>query len=300
MRLIFAGTPEAAVPSLRALAASHHDLALVLTRPDAPVGRGRTLTPSAVALTADELGLAVLKTDRINDPEVATALRKISPDVAVIVAYGGLIKEPLLSAWPWVNLHFSLLPAYRGAAPVQHALLAGETITGVSTFLLNEGMDTGPLLGQATELIHTEETSGTLLHRLSLTGADLLAATLDRWSELQPAPQRADGVSLAPKISTDMARIDWTSSAELLERHIRAMNPQPGAWCLRGSDRLVIEMARLTTDHLLPGEVHIGKNSVFVGTGSTALELLIVKPEGKRAMPASDWARGLRAVERLS
>lgn len=295
MRLIFAGTPQAAVPTLRALAQSEHEVLAVITRPDAKVGRGRELTPSAIAQVAGELGLPVLKANRV--AELESHLLELKPDLAVIVAYGSLIKEPLLTAWPWVNVHFSLLPAFRGAAPVQHALLAGEEITGVSTFILNEGMDTGPILGQATQLIRPDDTSGSLLDRLSHTGADLLSATLQQWHEITPVPQSNDGSSLAPKITTEMARIDWTKSAAMIDRHVRAMTPSPGAWTMHGEDRLEVVEVKMVDQTVEPGLVVVEKHRVLAGTGSSALELVTVKAQGKRAMPGADWARGVRGQE---
>lgn len=295
MRLIFAGTPEAAVPTLRALAGSEHEVLAVVTRPDAKTGRGQMLSPSPVAVAAEELGLPILKASRSS--EIANDLLDLHPDVAVIVAFGSLIREPLLTAWPWVNVHFSLLPMFRGAAPVQHALLAGEEITGVTTFILNEGMDTGPILGQMTERVRPDDTSGSLLSRLSESGAHLLLATLDQWKEITPVSQSNDGASVAPKITSAMAQIDWSRSAEMVERHVRAMSPSPGAWTHLGEQRLEVLRVAMNERQLQPGAVIVEKNLVLVGTGTTALELIEVKPQGKRAMAAADWARGLRHSE---
>lgn len=295
MRLIFAGTPSAALPALESLIHSEHEILAVLTRPDSAQGRGKEVLPSVVGQYATEMGLRVIKAQRASD--VADELLELQPDLAVVVAYGALIKDPLLTAWPWVNLHFSLLPAYRGAAPVQHALLAGEEITGVTTFLLNEGMDTGPILGQATTAIQAGENAGELLHRLSHVGADLLSATLADWESLTLVPQSNDGASSAPKITTEMARIDWGKSAALIERHIRAMAPEPSAWTMLEDIRVQILSAEVVGDSHQPGRVVLERNRIVVGTGSGALVLREVKAQGKRAMSASDWARGLHRSE---
>ena len=300
MRVLFAGTPEVAVPSLRAVLGSRHEVIAVLTRPDAPAGRGRKLTPSPVAEVAAEAGVEVLRPVRPRDPEFLERLGELAPDCAPIVAYGGLIPPAALEVpkHGWVNLHFSLLPAWRGAAPVQHAVLAGDDITGACTFQLEEGLDTGPVYGLVTEEIRPDDTSGDLLRRLSRSGADLLVRTLDGIEDgsLRPQPQPADGVSLAPKLTVDDARVDWTAPALRVDRVVRGCTPAPGAWTTFRGERLKLRPVRLERgrDGLAPGEVVVEKSGVRVGTGSHAVVLGEVQPQGKKAMPAADWARGVR------
>jgi methionyl-tRNA formyltransferase len=294
LRLVFAGTPEPAVPSLDALLASRHDVVAVVTRPDAPAGRGRTLRPSPVRARAEAAGVEVLTPDHPRDPEFQERLRALAPDCCPVVAYGALIPQPVLDIprLGWVNLHFSLLPAWRGAAPVQHALLHGDEVTGATTFLLEAGMDTGPVFGVTTEDVRPTDTAGDLLDRLSRAGAGLLVATLDGLEEgaLQAVPQPADGVSLAPKITVADARVDWTAPALRVDRLVRACTPAPGAWTTFREKRVKLGPVRVTDEVLEPGEVREG----LVGTGTTAVQLGEVRPEGKGAMPAADWLRGLR------
>ncbi len=300
MRVLFAGTPEAAVPSLQAILASPHEVLAVLTRPDAPAGRGRRLMPSPVAEIALAEGIEVLRPARAGDPEFLDRLAQIAPDAAPIVAYGGLI-PPAALAVPthgWVNLHFSLLPAWRGAAPVQHALMAGDEITGASTFRLEEGLDTGPVFGVVTDTIRPTDTAGDLLGRLAVAGAGLLVATLDglEAGALVPVPQVPDGVSLAPKIRVEDARVVWTDPAMRVDRLIRGCTPAPGAWSGFRGERIKLGPVRPALDivDLAAGEVRVLKNSVWVGTATHAVLLGEVKAEGKKLMPAGDWARGVR------
>lgn len=294
MRILFAGTPQAALPTLKKLHLSDHEIVTVITRPDAPSGRGKVMTPSPVAAYAEENNLSVLKAKSLNEAADRQRILDLKPDLAIIVAYGSLIREPLLSAFPWINLHFSLLPSYRGAAPVQHAILNGEEITGVTAFCLDQGLDTGPIVGQVTERISPQDTSGSLMERLTLSGADLIIEMLNQWSEITPQSQSSDGASFAPKVDTAMARIDWSRSAEMIDRHIRAMIPAPGPWTTWQNQRVEIGPVALSQEELEPGRVLVTKHQVLVGTGSTALLLTQVKPEGRRAMSALDWARGLR------
>ena len=294
MRLVFAGTPEPALPSLRALLASSHDVAAVVTRPDAPAGRGRTLRPSPVRALAEEAGVEVLTPRSPREADFQERLRAIAPDCCPVVAYGALVPRPVLDVPPagWVNLHFSLLPAWRGAAPVQHALLHGDELTGATTFRLEAGMDTGPVFGVTTERVRPTDTSGDLLDRLATSGAGLLVATLDgiERGELQPVPQPADGVSLAPKLTVDDARVDWTAPAVRVDRLVRACTPAPGAWTTLRGKRVKLAPVTPTDEVLAPGEVA----GELVGTATTAVRLGEVRPEGKGAMPAADWLRGLR------
>ncbi|WP_415948535.1 methionyl-tRNA formyltransferase [Streptomyces sp. KLOTTS4A1] len=301
MKLVFAGTPEVAVPALDALIASgRHEVAAVVTRPDAPAGRGRRLVASPVAQRAEEAGIEVLKPNRPKDEDFLARLREIQPDCCPVVAYGAILPKAALDvpARGWVNLHFSLLPAWRGAAPVQHAIMAGDEITGASTFLIEEGLDSGPVYGTVTEEVRPTDTSGDLLTRLAFAGAGLLAATMDGVEDgsLQAVPQPADGISLAPKVNVEDAAIDWTAPALRVDRVVRGCTPAPGAWTVFRGERLKVISAAPSTDRteLAPGVLAAGKNNVYVGTGSHAVELLWVQPQGKKPMKAADWARGVR------
>lgn len=308
MKLVFAGTPEVAVPALDALIASgRHEVAAVITRPDAPAGRGRRLVASPVAERAEEAGIEILKPVRPRDPEFQARLREIGPDCCPVVAYGALIPKSALEIprHGWVNLHFSLLPAWRGAAPVQHSIMGGDQVTGASTFLIEEGLDTGPVYGHLTEEIRPTDTSGDLLTRLAFAGSGLLAATMDGIEDgtLRAVEQPADGISLAPKITVEDARVDWKAPAMRADRVVRGCTPAPGAWTVFRGERLKLISVGLVTDRtdLAPGELSPGKNNVYVGTGSHAVELLWVQPQGKKPMRGADWARGVRIApgERL-
>src|SRR4051812_32698511 len=300
MRLVFAGTPEVALPSLDALIASRHEVVAVVTRPDAPAGRGRRLAPSPVAERAVEAGIEVLKPEKPRDPGFLERLAAIAPDCCPGVAYGALVPRAALDIprYGWVNLHFSLLPAWRGAAPVQHAVLAGDEVTGASTFLLEEGLDTGPVFGIVTETVRPTDTSGDLLGRLAGSGAGLLVATLDAIEDgtAAPVPQPPDGVSLAPKLSADDAHLDWAQPAFALDRRARACTPAPGAWTTFRAERLRLGPLRPLPDAaaLAPGELAVDKSGVRVGTATAPVALGEVRAAGKRPMPAADWARGAR------
>ncbi|MER5718444.1 methionyl-tRNA formyltransferase [Streptomyces sp. NPDC002132] len=304
MKLVFAGTPEVAVPALDALIASgRHEVAAVVTRPDAPAGRGRRLVASPVAQRAEEAGIEVLKPARPKEPEFLERLREIAPDCCPVVAYGALLPKVALDipAHGWVNLHFSLLPAWRGAAPVQHAVMAGDEITGASTFLIEEGLDSGPVYGTVTEEVRATDTSGDLLTRLAFAGAGLLAATMDGIEDgtLKAVPQPQDGVTLAPKITVEDACVDWAAPALRVDRVVRGCTPAPGAWTTFRGERLKLIQVRPVPgrDDIAPGALAVGKNSVHVGTGSYAVELLWVQAQGKKPMSAADWARGARITE---
>ncbi|MFD4243794.1 methionyl-tRNA formyltransferase [Streptomyces sp. NPDC058525] len=301
MKLVFAGTPEVAVPALDALIASgRHEVAAVVTRPDAPAGRGRRLVASPVAERAEEAGIEVLKPVRPRDPEFQARLREIGPDCCPVVAYGALIPKSAIEIprHGWVNLHFSLLPAWRGAAPVQHSIMAGDQLTGASTFQIEEGLDSGPVYGILTEEVRASDTSGDLLTRLAFAGAGLLAATMDGIEDgtLRAVEQPVDGISLAPKITVEDARIDWTAPAMRADRVVRGCTPAPGAWTVFRGERLKLISVGLVPDRtdLAPGVLAPAKNNVYVGTGSHAVELLWVQPQGKKPMRGADWARGVR------
>lgn len=308
MKLVFAGTPEVAVPALDALIASgRHEVAAVVTRPDAPAGRGRRLVASPVAERAEEAGIEVLKPARPRDPDFQERLREIAPDCCPVVAYGALLPKSALDIpkHGWVNLHFSLLPAWRGAAPVQHSIMAGDEVTGASTFLIEEGLDSGPVYGHLTEEIRPTDTSGDLLTRLAFAGSGLLLATMDGIENgtLRAVPQPADGISLAPKITVEDARIDWNAPAMRADRVVRGCTPAPGAWTVFRGERLKLISVVPVPDRteLEPGVLAPAKNNVYVGTGSHAVELLWVQPQGKKPMKGADWARGVRIApgERL-
>lgn len=304
MRLVFAGTPAAALPALDAIADSNHELLAVITRPDARRGRGRRTEPSSVAQRAAEIGVEILRPARPGDADFLETLAALSPDACPVVAYGALIPRAALEipVHGWVNLHFSLLPAWRGAAPVQRAIMAGDNITGASTFRLEQGLDTGPVYGVLTEQIGARDTAGDLLSRLDAAGARLLVDTLDgiEAGVLHPRPQPTDGVSLAARLSTEDAHVDWRLPAQIIDRRIRGCTPTPGAWTLLNNERLglgPVRLAATTPDRfapLGPGELSIGKHSVLVGTASTPVELGEVRAPGRRSMPAPDWARGAR------
>lgn len=305
MRIVFAGTPDVAVASLQALIDSPaHEVVGVITRPDAVSGRGRTVSRSPVGLLADEYGLPVITPRRLAEPDVADTLRAWAPDCGAVVAYGGLVPPALLDLpeHGWINLHFSVLPAWRGAAPVQAAIAAGDEVTGASTFRLEKGLDTGPVYGVLTETIAPADTSGALLERLSVAGAGLLVRTLDGIAdgELTPTPQPADGISHAPKIEVDDARVRWELPAHIVERLIRAYTPAPGAWTSLGDNRIKLGPVTVADDDpnapdaLDPGAVAVTKKAVYVGTGSVPVRLGTTQPPGKKPMPAADWARGAR------
>jgi methionyl-tRNA formyltransferase len=299
VRIVFGGTPDVAIPSLDALAGSRHELVAVVTRPDAPSGRGKKLTASPVAQRAAELGIEVLKPQRPRDEEFVARLAELAPDCCPVVAYGALLPQRVLDIpqHGWVNLHFSLLPAWRGAAPVQHAILAGNKTTGATTFRIVLELDAGPVFATVTEPIRPDDTAGDLLHRLSVSGARLLVTTLDGIEDgtLTPTPQpESDGqLSSASKISVDDARIDWKEPADVVDRLIRACFPAPGAWTTFEGERFKINSARISDAVLPPGVLDVTKRSVRVGTGTQALALGEVQAQGKKPMAAADWARGV-------
>lgn len=300
MRVVFAGTPEVALPALEAIAASSHELVGVVTRPDAPAGRGRKLVASPVAQRAAELGVPVLKPEHPRDPDFQEALRSLRPDCCPVVAYGALLPQSALDIpeHGWVNLHFSCLPAWRGAAPVQHAIWAGDEVTGATTFRIVKELDAGPTFGVMTERIRPTDTAGDLLERLAEGGAGLLVATLDGIEDgsLEAREQPVDGVSFAPKILVDDARIDWNEPAVAVDRRIRACTPGPGAWSTHEDQRIKIGAVTIADDRepLEAGTVEVTKQAVLVGTGTHPVRLGEVKAFGKKQMGAADWARGAR------
>lgn len=299
MKLVFAGTPATAVPSLEALLASRHDVTAVITRPDAASGRGRSLRPSPVSAAAAARGIEVLTPPDPSDPQFLDRLRQIAPDCIPIVAYGALIRREALDIPPygWVNLHFSVLPAWRGAAPVQRSIMAGDEITGATVFSLVEELDAGPVLGSITERIRDDDTAGTLLARLADFGSKLLVDVIDHIEDgdIGVVPQPDENISYAPKLTTDDARVDWNRPAYAINRQIRGCTPAPGAWTTVSGERLKLGPITATVDDTLePGRMAITKHEVRVGTATTDVILGDVQAVGKKQMAAADWARGAR------
>ncbi|MGW5439342.1 methionyl-tRNA formyltransferase [Nocardia asteroides] len=299
MRLVFAGTPDPAVPSLRRLIESErHEVVAVVTRPDAVAGRGRKLLRSPVGQLADEHGIPVFTPGKPSEPEFVDALTELAPDCCPVVAYGALLPQRVLDipAHGWINLHFSLLPAWRGAAPVQAAIDAGDDMTGASTFLIEAGLDTGPVYGVMTEKVGVTDTAGELLARLAEAGAVLLEKTMDGVEDgtLQAIPQSTDGVSYAPKVTVEAGRIRFDDTALAIHRRIRAVTPAPGAWTEMNGLRLKLGPVEMVEETLPEGEIEVRKSGVFVGTSTTAIRLGQVQPPGKKMMNALDWARGAR------
>ena len=300
MRLVFAGTPEPAAAALERLIASDHEVVAVLTRPDARRGRGRTLHPSPVKALAVEHGIEVLTPESLTrDDAIRDQLKELAPDAIPVVAYGNLIPADMLDipAHGWVNLHFSLLPKWRGAAPVQAAIAAGDAVTGATTFRINEGLDTGDILDTLETEVGEAETSGELLERLAYAGADLLVKTMDALDAgtAEPTPQPEEG-TYAHKIAPADARVDWNQPAAVIDRGIRAHTPAPGAWTMRGENRFKLGPVTPTGEgSLAPGEAALGKNEVLVGTADGDVRLGTIQPPGKKMMNAADWARGLAA-----
>ncbi|HEY0452505.1 methionyl-tRNA formyltransferase [Actinophytocola sp.] len=308
MRLVFAGTPEVALPSLRALIKSdRHEVAAVVTRPDAPAGRGRHLVRSPVGALADEHGIEVLTPRKASDPEFLDRLRAIAPDCCPVVAYGALLPQVALDvpAHGWVNLHFSLLPAWRGAAPVQAAVRHGDEITGASTFRIVKELDAGPVFGVLTETVRSDDTAGALLDRLAEAGAGLLLSTVDGIADgtLRAEEQPPDGVTYAPKITTEDAHVDFTAPAVAVDRLVRAVTPDPGAWVEFRGERIKLgPVVRVGDGSLAPGELMVERKRVLAGTATGPVALGEVQAPGKKRMAATDWARGARVEpgERLT
>jgi methionyl-tRNA formyltransferase len=300
MRLVFAGTPEPAVPSLRALLDSpRHEVVAVVTRPDAPAGRGRKVLRSPVGAVADEHGIEVLTPAKAGAPEFLDRLRELAPDACPVVAYGALLPQRTLDipAQGWVNLHFSLLPAWRGAAPVQAAVRAGDEITGASTFQIVRELDAGPVYGVVTEKIAPADTAGTLLDRLAVSGARLLVSTMDGIEDgtLRAVPQPADGVTYAPKVSVEDGRVSFAEPAVAVDRVVRAVTPEPGAWAEFRGERFKLGPVTLVDEPpLAPGELRVERSRVLAGTATRPVQLGEVQAQGKKRMAAADWARGTR------
>lgn len=305
LKVLYAGTPETAVPPLEALHADPRiTVVAVLTREPAPVGRRKVLTPSAVGRRAEELGLPLLTANRVTD-DLLDDLRATGASIAAVVAYGALLPAPALEVFEhgWINLHFSLLPRWRGAAPVQRALMAGDTTIGATTFVLDEGMDTGPVVATVMDEVRAEDTSGSVLERLAHEGSPLLAdSLLDVASgRVRPEPQRGEP-SPAPKLSGAEARVRWEDPAPAVSHRVRGVTPEPGAWTEYQGQRFKLERVVPAPEvtGIAPGHVEIREKHVYVGTGSSAVELTRVQPSGKKAMAALDWARGQQNREQVA
>jgi len=300
MKLVFAGTPDPAVPALRALLDSgRHEVVAVVTRPDAQAGRGRRVVRSPVGALADEHGIEVLTPARAGDPAFLARLTELAPDACPVVAYGALLPQAALDIprLGWVNLHFSLLPAWRGAAPVQAAIRAGDEITGASTFRIVKELDAGPVYGVVTEAIGATDTAGALLGRLAESGAKLLLSTMDGLADgsLVAREQPAEGVSYAPKVTVEDARVSFADPASAVDRQIRSVTPEPGAWAeFRGERFKLGPVTVLDEPGPPPGEIVVERKRVLVGTATKPLRLGEVQAPGKKRMAATDWARGTR------
>lgn len=302
MRILFAGTPKNAVPTLQALINSEHEIVGVLTRPPAPSGRGRKLVESEVSITAKENNIPVFTPKTLKDPQTQTELKNIGFDLAVVVAYGNLIPKEVLEipAHGWINLHFSILPRWRGAAPIQYAVMNSDSQTGACVFQLEEGLDTGPVYKQITTTIE-KKTSSDLLTELGQNGSEIVLESIKMIQNGQkPTPQDEEGVTLAPKIPSNTGEIDFTKSAAEIEALIRAVTEQPGAYSFVDEKRIKIAPVEIVEENdLQPGELKITKKEVFVGTATQNLLLTKVAPSGKSWMNASDWGRGLRSEKYL-
>lgn len=285
-----------AVPSLDALVDGGHEVIGALTRPPAPAGRGRRLVDSPVAIRADALGIPVFTPTRPGEESFVELLRELAPEVCPVVAYGALLPTSVLEipTHGWVNLHFSILPRWRGAAPVQRALIAGDPQVGMSTFQIVSKLDAGPVYATRVQPTDPQVSSGELLQEMSVTGAELLVETLELIEGgARPTPQVETGMTLAPKLTTEEARIDFRRDAPALHDHVRGYCPDPGAWTLRNGQRLKILRTRVADlAGLEPGELRVTRKQVWVGTGAGSLELIEVQPVGKRPMAGADWARG--------
>lgn len=304
MRLIFAGTPAIAVPTLEALLASRHEVVAVISQPDAKGRRGSALHASPVKAAALDHGLPVLTPDKASDSEFIAAIEALGADAAAVVAYGQILKPALLGAVThgWVNLHFSLLPAWRGAAPVQRAIMAGDDMTGASTFVIEEGLDTGPVLGTMTERVRPTDTASDLLERLATAAAPLMVQSLTALGDgsVTPVPQASEGVSYAHKLTREDAYVMWERPAHVVDRQIRGCTPAPGAWTTLPDGTVAkVGPVSILADAVatVPGQLAFQDGQVVVGTGTTPVALSWIAPAGKKPMDASAWWRGARVVD---
>lgn len=305
MRIVFFGTPEFAVPSLRALLGEGFDIAAVVTQPDRPKGRSRSrLVSPPVKVVAQDEGLTVLQPERPNRPELLAQLRPVEPEIGVVVAYGHILKRPLLElpTQGLINVHGSLLPKLRGAAPIEHAILEGFTETGVSIMQLDEGMDTGPVIHRVATPIAPDETAGELTQRLAELGALALveALALIATGAAEPEPQDHSQATYAPKITRDLTRIDWSNDSVEIARQVRAFDPTPGAWTTLHDREIKLFGPRPADEWepgTQPGRVVVTDPALVVETGDGALQFFDVQPAGKHRMAATDWLRGRGAVK---
>lgn len=297
MSILFAGTPQNAAVTLRELLLAGTPISLVLTRPDAPVGRKAVITPSPVALVAEEFGLPTIKSNSVGEDELAR-IRKSGIDFAIVVALGVLLKVDALKALPkgWFNLHYSLLPRWRGAGPVQHAIIAGDRETGLTIFQIDSALDTGSVAAMLPTEIQPNETAGELLARLTKLGVSLLLETIPRIESglVNLEPQSASGVTSAPKLFKLDGKVDFNRQAEVVSNQVRGVTPEPGAWTLFRGELIKLIDTRISTHTFEVGKVEKIDAKIFVGCKSGALELLQVQPAGKPRMSASDWFRGLQ------
>lgn len=304
MRIVFFGSPEAALPSLEALLEAGHEIPLVVTQPDRPAGRGRCMAPCPVKALALAKGLPTYEPERIRkDPAAVERLRAARPDIHIVVAYGQIMPGPVidLPLHRSLNLHFSLLPAYRGASPVSWAILRGESRTGVTIFRLNERMDEGDIFTSAEEPIEPRDTTGSLERRLAILGAGLLIDTLANLDRIEPRPQAQEGATLAPKLKKEDGRIDWTNDASAIDRHVRAMTPWPSAFTFLGPERLIVLAGRPASLSQLPDQeadpgmvVSAGREGIAVACGKGTYLIDRLQSEGRKAMDAAAWLAGGR------
>lgn len=305
LRIVYFGTPENAASILASLFASQHEVVAAVTAPDRPAGRGLATKPSPVKVVAAAEGIDVIQPETLKDDATTGRLLAFAADVFVVVAYGlilppAVLKTPRLAA---LNVHFSLLPRLRGAAPVQWALINGDPVTGVTVMQMDEGMDTGPILLRAEEEVDTADTAGTLMSRLTEKGSKVLLEALDKLEKgaIQAVPQDDALATYAPKLSTDDARVDWTMAAREIERRIRAFDPNPGAWTEAGGKRLKIWRAEVIEEEgSPPGHLQVSGSELLVRTGSASLRLLEVQPEGSSRMTASEYLRGRPKLQGVS
>ena len=297
MRVVFMGTPDFSVPVLEALARAH-EVVCVYSQPPRPAGRGRKDRPSPVQAVAEELGLPVRHPISLKGAEAQAEFAALGADVAVVVAYGLILPQAVLDAprHGCLNIHASLLPRWRGAAPIHRAIMAGDAETGICIMQMEAGLDTGPVLLREATPIGVTETTGALHDRLSAMGARLILQTLDRLADLSPQPQPDAGVTYASKIDKAEARIDWSRPAVEVDRLIRGLSPHPGAWCEVAGERVKLLASRLAEGQGAPGEVLGG---LCIACGSGAVEVTLAQREGKRAMAPEDFLRGFALPDRL-
>ena len=298
MKIIFMGTPEFSVPILQALAKAH-DIVCVYCQPPRPAGRGKALRPTPVQQAAEALGLPVRHPSSLRSAEEQAAFASLNADIAVVVAYGLILPQPVLDAprFGCVNIHASLLPRWRGAAPIHRAILAGDAETGVCLMQMDAGLDTGPVLLRAATTIGAEDTTADLHDSLSQMGADLVVSALPRLPLLVPVPQPEEGVTYASKIDKSEARIDWHAPAPVIDRQIRGLSPFPGAWCESAGERVKFLRSRLAQGHGLPGQVLHG---LTIACGSGAVEITLAQREGKRPATTEEFLRGFALPDRLN